>query len=95
MISTLDLRPRASPHEWRTLAAERSQQPQWAECQVAELVLDEHGRDEFLNVSAGLAVLAGVDRHVTALDVCPAGATLLADHRSAANCRYDVDQAVP
>lgn len=28
--------------------------------EVAELVLDEQGRDEFLNVCAGLAVLAGV-----------------------------------
>jgi hypothetical protein len=28
--------------------------------EVAELVLDEHDRDEFLNVAAGLAVLAGI-----------------------------------
>jgi hypothetical protein len=28
--------------------------------EVADLVLDEHGREEFLNVAAGLAVLAGV-----------------------------------
>lgn len=28
--------------------------------EIAELVLDEQGRDEFLNVTAGLAVLAGI-----------------------------------
>lgn len=28
--------------------------------EVADLVLDEHNRDEYLNVAAGLAVLAGI-----------------------------------
>jgi hypothetical protein len=34
--------------------------------EVAALVLDERDRDEYLNVSAGLAVLAGIARPPTA-----------------------------
>lgn len=59
--------------------------------QVAELVLDEQGRDEFLNVSAGLAVLAGV----AASDaICAARLGQISrgqDHRDAANL---LEQAV-
>jgi hypothetical protein len=59
--------------------------------QVAELVLDEQGRDEFLNVSAGLAVLAGVAASdaicATRLGKIPRGQ----DHRDAAKL---LEQAV-
>lgn len=60
--------------------------------QVAELVLDDQGRDEFLNVSAGLAVLAGVAASdaicAARLGKIPRGQ----DHRDAANL---LEQAVP
>ena len=59
---------------------------------MAELVLDEQGRDEFLNVTAGLAVLAGV---AAADAICARRLGLIhrgADHRDAAAL---LEQAVP
>lgn len=60
--------------------------------QVAEPVLDEQGRDEFLNVSAGLAVLAGVAAADAMCAVRLGQIHRGQDHRGAAAL---LEQAVP